>query len=67
MRVVAVPDLLAVFTGPHAVLVTGTVALAPHLDVAAAALRTSACHDPLRADAYRCRYIERSDQPGFER
>ena len=31
--VVAVPDLLAVYTGPHAILVTGTVALDTDLDV----------------------------------
>jgi divalent metal cation (Fe/Co/Zn/Cd) transporter len=31
--IAAVPDLLAVFNGPHSVLVTGTVALEAHLDV----------------------------------
>lgn len=30
-----VPDLVVVYTGPHAVLVTGTVVLHPHLDVGA--------------------------------
>jgi hypothetical protein len=33
--VVDVPELLAVYTGPHDVLVTGTVALADGLDVVA--------------------------------
>ena len=47
--IVAVPDLIAVYTGPHDVLVTGTVVLADDLDVLAVERALAAVGETLAA------------------